>query len=353
MEPYKKLTGPWTLKNANFTKDAGKVFSCFSCTGGSTMGYKLAGFDVIGFNEIDPRVAHIYKLNHKPKFGFVCSIRDIIDKPDLPEEMFNLDILDGSPPCSSFSTSGKRHKLWGKKKKFAEGQQVQRLDDLFFEFIALAKRLQPKIVVAENVKGIVSGKARGYVKEIFQGFNDANYDIQLFLLNAANMGVPQARPRVFFVGKRKDLELPKIKLSFNEKPISMNEAFSHIQSDEILKRYYLSDTMLPHWKKTKVGTLFSKWNEKKNYFNWWKLNLDEPCKTLTATDCLTMPYVPRHMTIKEAIMISTFPTDMNWDKWTYTKKKWAMGMSVPPFMTQRIALQIKKQWIEVLNGSKK
>ena len=44
----------WKLAEANFTKDKGKVFSCFACGGGSTMGYKLAGFDVIGCNEIDP-----------------------------------------------------------------------------------------------------------------------------------------------------------------------------------------------------------------------------------------------------------------------------------------------------------
>ncbi len=66
----KEMIGPWTLKDAYMPKDAGKVFSTFACTGGSTMGYKLAGFDVIGMNEIDPKVATIYKKNHKPKFSF-------------------------------------------------------------------------------------------------------------------------------------------------------------------------------------------------------------------------------------------------------------------------------------------
>ena len=193
----KEITGLWTLKDAYMPKDAGKVFSCFACTGGSTMGYKLAGFDVIGMNEIDPRIAAIYKLNHKPKYSFICSIRDMIDA-ELPEALYNLDILDGSPPCSSFSTSGNREKDWNKVKQFAEGQALQRLDDLFFEYIALAKKIQPKIVVAENVKGLISGKARGYVKEILTSFNDANYDVQIFLLNACNMGVPQYRNRVFF-----------------------------------------------------------------------------------------------------------------------------------------------------------
>ena len=61
----------WTLKDAVFTKDKGKVFSCFACGGGSTMGYKLAGFDVIGHNDIDKKMIEVYKLNHNPKYSFL------------------------------------------------------------------------------------------------------------------------------------------------------------------------------------------------------------------------------------------------------------------------------------------
>ena len=57
----------WTLKDAVFTKDKGKVFSCFACGGGSTMVYKLAGFDVISCNEIDPKMMEAYKAKPKPK----------------------------------------------------------------------------------------------------------------------------------------------------------------------------------------------------------------------------------------------------------------------------------------------
>jgi DNA (cytosine-5)-methyltransferase 1 len=57
----------WSLKDAVFTKDKGKVFSCFACGGGSTMGYKLAGFDVIGCNEIDKKMMQVYVANHAPK----------------------------------------------------------------------------------------------------------------------------------------------------------------------------------------------------------------------------------------------------------------------------------------------
>lgn len=137
--PYK-----WTLEDAIFTKDKGKVFSCFACGGGSTMGYKLAGFDVIGCNEIDPKMIETYKLNHKPKFAFLESIETFKKRDDLPDELYNLDILDGSPPCSSFSLSGSREKGWGVEKKFREGQAEQVLDTLFFDFIDLAKKITTK-----------------------------------------------------------------------------------------------------------------------------------------------------------------------------------------------------------------
>src|SRR5574344_391644 len=148
----------WTLKDARFTKDNGKVFSCFACGGGSTMGYKLAGFDVIGCNEIDPRMNNVYVANHHPKHNYLMDSRDMVKlakSQELPEELDQLDILDGSPPCSSFSTAGNRDEDWGKEKKFREGQAMQVLDTLFFDFIDLAKELQPKIVIAENVKGLL------------------------------------------------------------------------------------------------------------------------------------------------------------------------------------------------------
>ena len=110
----------WTLQNVRFTKDKGKVFSCFACGGGSTMGYKLAGFDVIGCNEIDPRMNKVYVANHHPRLNYLCDIREMVTK-ELPDELYHLDVLDGSPPCSTFSMMGNREEDWGKEKHFREG----------------------------------------------------------------------------------------------------------------------------------------------------------------------------------------------------------------------------------------
>jgi len=202
-ESMNKLrTGPWNLTDLDSVKKIDKtVFSCFSGGGGSTMGYKLAGYDVLGCCEIDPKMMETYKANHNPKHAYLMGVGEFRNIPDseLPKELFDLDILDGSPPCSSFSMSGARERKWGKKNKFREGQVEQVLDDLFFEFIGIVKKLKPKVVVAENVKGLISGNAKGYVKQIFKAFKDAGYSAQLFLLNAAAMGVPQKRERVFFI----------------------------------------------------------------------------------------------------------------------------------------------------------
>ena len=108
-----KLNYKWTMKDDYPTEKNGlKVFSCFACGGGSTMGYKLAGFDVIGCNEIDPKMNKVYVANHNPKFNYLEGIQTFKLRDDLPEELYNLDILDGSPPCSSFSMAGNREKDW-------------------------------------------------------------------------------------------------------------------------------------------------------------------------------------------------------------------------------------------------
>ena len=116
---------------------------------------------------------------------------------------------------------------------FREGQAEQRLDDLFFDYIRLAKKLQPKVVIAENVKGLIQGNARAYVHRIKKEFEAAGYKVQLFFLNAASMGVPQKRERVFFICQRNDLNFPKLELKFNEEAI--NFCISGIYLTVILK----------------------------------------------------------------------------------------------------------------------
>lgn len=323
----------WKLSEATFTKDKGKVFSCFACGGGSTMGYKLAGFDVIGHNDIDPKMVEVYKENHKPKYSYLESITTFAKRKDLPQELYNLDILDGSPPCSSFSMAGNREKDWGKEKKFREGQELQVLDTLFFDFIDLAKELQPKVVVAENVKGLLLGAAKEYVIKIYKAFDEAGYTCQHFLLNASKMGVPQRRERVFFIALRKDLsgpfmkhvdmftELPKLELDFNEKEIPIKEFATGIPKK-------------------------STQNYSAERFGDVMLDLNKASNTI-ATDINRYWLDENTLIDKKTIhLIGSYPTDYN--HLSHSNPQYLIGMSVPPLMTGKIAEQIHKQWLSKL-----
>lgn len=333
-------TGPWNLTDLkDVPKNGYKVFSCFHCGGGSTMGYKLAGYEVLGGVEIDPEMMEIYRANHNPKHSYLMGVQKFRDVPDaeLPSELFNLDILDGSPPCSSFSMSGSREKAWGEKKKFREGQAEQVLDDLFFDFIAIAKKLQPKVVVAENVKGLIQGNARGYVKEIFAAFRDAGYDCQLFLLNAAGMGVPQRRERTFFIANKLG---KKINLEFNEKVISLEEA---TVGCEKFTRKSVGKSVTDAWHKVSPGDSLSKGHPKGSLFSWIRSSYKNPTNTVTATACLLAPDEPKLLSHAEYLRLQTFPEDYAFKN---IDIRYICGMSVPPFMMQRVAREIQRQLLD-------
>lgn len=348
----------WKLSEATFTKDKGKVFSCFACGGGSTMGYKLAGFDVIGHNDIDAKMIEVYKENHKPKYSFHESITTFAKRKDLPKELYELDILDGSPPCSSFSMAGNREKDWGKEKKFREGQELQVLDTLFFDFIDLAKELQPKVVVAENVKGLLLGAAKEYVIKIYKAFDEAGYTCQHFLLNASKMGVPQRRERVFFIALRKDLagpfmeqvdmftELPKLELDFNEKEVLFKEIFEKGNKERMLtgkpKELWNNKELSDIGLSEANGRLYNKPN---NFFGWGYVKLNNVVNTIIANDTLVLYDEQRHLSKKELCKIGSYPLDYNFLK---LKPSYLIGMSVPPLMTGKIAEQIYKQWLSKL-----
>ncbi len=82
------------------------------------MGYKRAGFNVIGNCEIDEKINRMYVKNNHPKYNYHMDIREFNNIEKLPDELYDLDILDGSPPCTTFSMAGKREETWGKEKKF-------------------------------------------------------------------------------------------------------------------------------------------------------------------------------------------------------------------------------------------
>ncbi|MBO5143602.1 MAG: DNA (cytosine-5-)-methyltransferase [Clostridia bacterium] len=336
----------WYLKDLDkIEKNKYNVFTCFSCGGGSSMGYKLAGFNVIGNCEIDKKINDIYIKNHHPKFNYCMGIQEMNKLKEFPNELYNLDILDGSPPCSTFSIAGQREENWGKNKKFREGQASQILDDLFFEFIDLAAILKPKIIIAENVKGLIMGNAKGYVNMIVKKLDEIGYNVQMFLLNAANMGVPQKRERVFFIATRKEYEFPKLNLVFNEQPIKYGE-FKDTEYKSINK-----DSMIyERWKKRSnrdcnLGdTVKRTENGKISSFNIQFLKDNRTPNTLPAGGSLPVRFdVPGYASDRDIKIIQTFPQDYDF---CGSNVQYICGMSVPPLMMKKIAEQVKLQLLD-------
>ncbi len=316
------------------------------------MGYKLAGFDVIGCNEIDPKMMAAYRANHNPKHSYLEPIQTFKNREDLPPELFDLDILDGSPPCSSFSMAGNREKDWGKEKKFREGQAEQVLDTLFFDFIDLAERLQPKVVVAENVKGLLMGDAIHYVRRIYEAFDRAGYKCQHFILDASKMGVPQRRERVFFVALRKDLaapfmeqvdmftQRPTLEMEFDEVEIPFGQIEQKAQRNEIMGSY------LKHFNgadKTGRHTM-----ETGNTFGfYYKAMRNLVCATITSGGTYSIESEPLKLTANEFALCGSFPLDYNYKG---SEPQYLIGMSVPPVMTAQVATRIYEQWLKKINA---
>lgn len=311
------------------------------------MGYKLAGFEHLGGVEIDPRMAKIYTKNHNPKYFFLEDLRDFNERTDLPKELYELDILDGSPPCTTFSMAGNREKDWGKERVYKEGQKRQTLDDLVFVYCDTIAKLRPKVAILENVPGIISGRAKAYAIEIVERLNNIGYDVQIFSLNTATMGVPQARERVFFIARRKDLGFPPLVLNFNEKPIP----FGAIADKG-------STTHKPLWPSVKARLPFVEKGEGSlryadaRYRNLQTLNAffsvrllydDEVAPTLVSGGASVYYEEQRNPNDIEYRRMSSFPSDFDF---CGVDVRYVCGMSVPPLMMAKISGEIKRQWLE-------
>jgi len=198
---------PLVSETAAAPRNGLNVASTFAGGGGSSYGYELAGYTVLWANEVVPAARDTYRANHPNTILDGRDIREVQAADILTATglgVGDLDLFDGSPPCQSFSTAGKREKGWGKVAAHADGT-TQASDDLFFEYTRLLAGLRPRVFVAENVSGLVKGKAKGYFKLILAALQGCGYRVSARLLDAQWLGVPQARQRIIFVGVRDDL----------------------------------------------------------------------------------------------------------------------------------------------------
>lgn len=330
-----------------------QVASTFSGGGGSCLGYRMAGFKVVWANEFIPAAQATYKANHPDSFLDTRDIRKI-----TPEEILqtvgltvgDLDIFDGSPPCAAFSTIGQREKSWGKVKRYSDS--AQRVDDLFFEYSRLLKGLQPKVFIAENVSGLIKGKAKGYFIEILNELAACGYRVKAKLLDASWLGVPQSRERIIFMGVRNDLRLDPV----YPKPLR----YRYTLTDAIVGCEGFPSTPLKpgsklhtlyHHATPEVGGRFEdaykKLYGKLSYFNYSRGLWDRPARTVVqGSQCLMHPDEARSYSIPELKRLCSFPDDFKLEG-SFPQQWERLGRSVPPVMMAHIAKTVQKEILEV------
>lgn len=289
-----------------------------------------------------------------------------------------LDCFEGSPPCKNFSMAGVREAKWGKVAAYS-GERKQKSDDLFFEYMRLVLAFKPKSFVAENVQGLALGAAVDHVLKPFEDeMRRSGYIVDHRLLNAADFGVPQERPRLFVQGIRAGLvdklgrqikpAWPKV----HEYRYSVNQAISGVEStieqiteswlgtkadlfsthgdvpEEVIKKFWkdrfnIKDTDSRFAVGAAWYILGPGGSPENTYFQLVRSHPDRPVPTITATSAgniaaagITHPSECRKFTTPELRALFTFPRDYKFDGNTEQQGE-RMGRSVPPYLMKAIA----------------
>jgi DNA (cytosine-5)-methyltransferase 1 len=381
------------------------VVSTFAGGGGSSTGYRIAGGKVIAINEFVEEAIKTYSMNFPDTKILSGDIKKLTGKDFL--EVANLkprelDILDGSPPCSAFSLAGKREKNWKGAtkhvtesyfdfdtgevvsssetivktgvKSYSDDQVVEAIEDLFLEYIRIAKEIQPKIIIAENVKGITIGEAQKKLIEFQNEFEkiEPGYIVTHHVLNAANYGVPQARERLFFVCIREDVAdavginfLNAASMTHPEaitpKHIGIKDAIDHVVNDPDEEKELL-DFVEGSFQKKFIELLpfnpdkhtkpsdkqFRKENPKGSCFNMIRPAIHLPSPTLTQAGQQkgvsgVFHYAKnRKLTIKELKILMSIPDDYILTG-TFDQQAERLGRMVAPKMMAALAANVYRK----------
>lgn len=347
------------------------VISTFAGGGGSSTGYRLAGGKILCINEFVEEAQNTYRENYPDTPILPGDIKELSGKDFLDIANIGageLDILDGSPPCSAFSVAGKlshsrdgKHSDgWGQTKNYSDGKMVENIEDLFFEFLRVANDIRPKVIIAENVKGLTIGEAKEYFNKIQNTFEDIGYDVVAKVLDSRYFGISQTRTRVFFIGVRNDIT-EKAGLNFmtignvfpQELPdvVPLKDALIGLEYDEEEVKY-LTDkfSKTAYWRDTgskmeidppKVLTGMD-YHPKGHHFNLKRVSQYQPAPTLTAmgsNDTTAGAFhwaEPRKLTLGELKRIQSLPDDFKLTgKWNQKSER--IGRMVPPLMMKVIA----------------
>jgi DNA (cytosine-5)-methyltransferase 1 len=361
-------------------KELFTVISTFAGGGGSSTGYRLAGAKILAINEFVDSAVDTYKANYPQTPVLPGDIKELTGEDLLKTagvQKGELDILDGSPPCSAFSISGKREKGWNSTKKYSDDKQVENIEDLFFEYIRIANDIQAKVVIGENVAGIMVGDAKKYFNRIINAFDKIGYEAVGKVMNAADFGTPQARQRCFFVAVRKDV-MDTLGLNFmtmegelypkpNSTQPTLKDAIDDLENDKEEEQMLL-DFVQGSFQKKWIELLpfnpdkhrkpsdpeFIDINPKRSMFNMIRPAPNLPCPTVTqAGQKKGLSGVfhynsNRKLTIKELKRVMGLPDDFKLEG-DFDQQAERVGRMVAPLMMKELSGTIYKNIIKPFN----
>lgn len=179
----------------------------------------------IGYSEIDKYATQIYQ-SHFPEHKNYGDITKINER-DLPD----FDLLVGGFPCQSFSIAGKR-----------AGFEDTR-GTMFFEIARIAREKQPRLLLLENVKGLLSHDEGRTFATIISTLDELGYDCQWQVLNSKNFGVPQNRERVFIIGHLRGTSRPEVFPIQDNGGKDILQLLGGSQSERVYSRKGVSSTL--------------------------------------------------------------------------------------------------------------
>lgn len=204
-----------------------KSIDLFCGAGGMTAGFKAAGILSLISNDIEESACTTLKINN-PEIHVLCGDITQEDTRAELEKVANeggAEIICGGPPCQGFSMAGFR----------AEDDPR---NQLFREFVDIVKRVNPKIIVFENVEGLLSYQGGKTYREVHALFSKLGYNTEGRTLLASEYGVPQKRKRVFIICTRNDLGIspellyPEPITKYDDSQITARETISDLENVE-------------------------------------------------------------------------------------------------------------------------
>jgi len=309
------------------------VISLFAGCGGSSLGYKIAGYNELAAVEWWNLAVETFKLNF-PRIPVLSQDIKTISSRELMEtagiKPKELDILDASPPCQGFSKSGKY-----------ELKDIR--NQLIFEVIRLAKDIKPKIIIIENVDSMADRPMNKILVKALAEIKKSGYKVKAAIMDAANYSIPQHRKRLIIIAIRNNINKEISYPALHNKIIPLWKALENCPIENKIypsgKSHALSILMKPG----KDGA--SVINKNNKFFSHRKCKWNRPAFTLIKSSVrhLIHPDENRPFTIPELKRICSFPDSFKFpSEMSYGNKAGLLANSVPPLLIKVIAEHVKE-----------